>query len=164
MLMKSLISVEGLTRGRGMSDVQRGIYIRSRPATSDINESMQIFCGTMHTTREQHIETNISTRKRDKWTLKWSEYLFERNPFNTERYYQWGSFTCQWCRSDKRYWRESSIKTGWENSETIHIQEERYSCANKWHGKQKYTRDPTSANYPPMNFATTHWHYLKCHH
>jgi len=53
-----------------MSDVQRGIYIRSRPATSDINESMQIFCGTMHTTREQHKETNISTRKRDKWTLK----------------------------------------------------------------------------------------------
>jgi len=49
-----------------MNDVQRGIYIRSRPATSDINESMQIFCGTMYTTREQHNETNIST----KWTLK----------------------------------------------------------------------------------------------
>jgi len=99
MLMKSLKSVGGLTRGRGMNYVQRGICIRSRPATSDINESMQMFCGTMYTTREQHKETNITTRKRGKRdTEVIIEYLYERNPFNSEailKYYHWGSFICQ---------------------------------------------------------------------
>jgi len=85
MLMRSLKSVGGLTRGRGMNDVQRAIWILSRPATSAINESMQMFCGTMYTTSEQHKETNIATRKRDKRdTEVIIEYLYDRNPFNSE--------------------------------------------------------------------------------
>jgi len=85
MLMRSLKSVGGLTRGRGMNDVQRAIWILSRPATSDINEYMQMFCGTMYTTSEQHKETNIATRKRDKRdTEVIIEYLYYRNSFNSE--------------------------------------------------------------------------------
>ena len=45
-LMRSLKSVGGLTRGSGMTDMQRAIWILSRPATSEVNEAMQMFCGT----------------------------------------------------------------------------------------------------------------------
>ena len=39
----------------------------------------------MYTTREQHKETNITTRKRGKRdTEVIIEYLYERNPFNSE--------------------------------------------------------------------------------
>ena len=76
-----------------MTDVQRVIWILSRPATSDINEYMQMFFGTMYTTGEQHKETNIATRKRDTEVI--IEDMYERNPFNSEKYYQLGSFTCQ---------------------------------------------------------------------
>ena len=51
----------------------------------NINESMQMFCGTLCTTREQHNATHISTRTRDKMdTEVIIEYLYERNPFNTK--------------------------------------------------------------------------------
>ena len=44
-----------------------------------------MFCGTMYTTSEQHKETNIATRKRDKRdTEVIIEYLYDRNPFNSE--------------------------------------------------------------------------------
>ena len=82
------------------------------------SQGRQLFCGTMYTTSEQHKETNITTRKRGNMNAEVIiEYMYERNPFNFEailkKYYQWGSFKCQWCGSGKIYWRESSIKTGW---------------------------------------------------
>jgi hypothetical protein len=84
-LMRSLKSVGGLTRGRGLTDAQRAIWILSRPATSEVNEAMQAFCGTQYTTSEQHSDTHMAARNRDrKDTEVITEYLYVRNPFKCE--------------------------------------------------------------------------------
>ena len=78
-------SAGGLTRGRGMTEIQRVVWVLSRPATSSVNEAMQTFSGAVYTSSEQHRDTNLSVRKRDKKdTEVVTEYLLERNPFKTD--------------------------------------------------------------------------------
>jgi len=84
-LMRSLKSVGVLTRGRGSTDAQRALWILSRPATSEVNEAMQTFCGTQYTTSEQHSDTHMAARNRDrKDTEVITEYLYVRNLFKCE--------------------------------------------------------------------------------
>jgi len=49
-----------------MTEIQRAVWVLSRPATSSINQAMQTFSGAIYTSSEQHKDTNLSMRKRDK--------------------------------------------------------------------------------------------------
>jgi len=84
-LMRSLKSVGGLIGGRVLTDAQKALCIFSRPATSEVNEATQAFCGTQYTTSEQHSDTHMAARNRDrKETEVITEYLYVRNPFKCE--------------------------------------------------------------------------------
>ena len=50
MLMRSIKSTGGLTRGQGITEVRRSVWIKSLPACSHINQSMQDFTGTTYHT------------------------------------------------------------------------------------------------------------------
>ena len=53
-LMKSLKSRGGLTRGRGVSENQRNIWLLSAPVIAQINDSLLDLCGISYETSEQH--------------------------------------------------------------------------------------------------------------
>jgi hypothetical protein len=81
-LMKSVKTHGGLTRGKGISETQRLIWVLSMPACANINESMQIFSGTSFETSEQHKEISSSRQERDcSDTIDLITYLKDRDPF-----------------------------------------------------------------------------------
>ena len=67
--MRSIKSVGGLTRGRGMSESQRALWILSRPACSEINSTMQELIGNMYTSSDQHKDYSESHKKETKKML-----------------------------------------------------------------------------------------------
>ena len=85
MLMRSLKTVGGLTRGRGMTETERALWLLSRPACSEINDAMQQMCGTMYATSEQHKESSSARQQKDQRdTYLILTYLQDRNPFRSE--------------------------------------------------------------------------------
>ena len=84
-LMKSIKSTGGLTRGHGMSESQRTQWLLSMPACTDINNSMQKFTTVDYHTSDQHVESGLSRKERDqKDRLKFLSFLQERSPFVEE--------------------------------------------------------------------------------
>ena len=82
-LMRSLKTSGGLTRGRGMSEQQRAIWTLSMPACASVNSSMQELTGVQRATGEQNQELSQSRTSRDwKDTFTLIEYLKDRNPFD----------------------------------------------------------------------------------
>ena len=71
-LMRSLKTSGGLTRGRGMSEPQRAIWTLSMPACASINSSMQELTGIPRATGEQHQELSQSRMSRD-----WKDICFD---------------------------------------------------------------------------------------
>ena len=55
-LMKSVKTTSGLTRGRGMSEIQRLVWLFSRPTCLEINNTMQKFSSVAYSTSDQHKE------------------------------------------------------------------------------------------------------------
>ena len=81
-LMRSVKSTGGLTRGRGINEVQRSIWLLSTPATAEINRAMQEFSGVKYHTSDQHKEVSSTRIERDhRDALKIFEYLLDHNPF-----------------------------------------------------------------------------------
>ena len=77
-LMRSLKTSGGLTRGRGMSEQQRAIWTLSMPACASLNSSMQELTGVHRATGEQHQELSQSRICRDwKDTFVLIQYLKE---------------------------------------------------------------------------------------
>ena len=56
-LMKSVKSTGGMTRGRGMSESHRAQWLLSMPACIAINGSMQVFTTVDYQTSDQHVES-----------------------------------------------------------------------------------------------------------
>ena len=84
-LMRSLKTSGGLTRGRGMTENQRLLWVLSRPACADINQAMQQFTRVNYNTGEQNKDMTKARQLRDwKDTLAALQYLQERNPFSNE--------------------------------------------------------------------------------
>ena len=84
-LMRSLKTSAGLTRGRGMSERQRAIWLLSMPVTAEVNRAMQDFTGTKYQTSDQHKDTAQERIARDHSDgLKILQYLQERDPFTAE--------------------------------------------------------------------------------
>ena len=65
-LMKNTKTTGGLTRGRGMSENQRALWILSRSNRAEMNDAMQTFTGTNYYSSDQHKEDGKSHKKRDK--------------------------------------------------------------------------------------------------
>ena len=81
-LMKNMKTTGGLTRGRGMTETQRLVWVLSSPICAEVNEALQGLTGVVYCTSEQHKEISQSRQERDTaHTTKILEYLKDRNPF-----------------------------------------------------------------------------------
>ncbi|CAG2238772.1 unnamed protein product [Mytilus edulis] len=69
-LMRSLKTTGGMTRGRGMSEGQRAQWILSMPDCAEMNNALQEFTGVNYGTSDQHKEGGESRRSRDCQDLK----------------------------------------------------------------------------------------------
>ena len=81
-LMRSVKTVGGMTRGRGMSESQRAQWLLSMPACAEINNAMQEFTEQIDDSQEQHkdmFEARIKRDSKDRNTFL--DYLNDRNPF-----------------------------------------------------------------------------------
>jgi len=84
-LMRSLKTTGGLTRGRGITESQRALWLMSMPACAEMNHAMQEFSDTIHAGSEQHKESSQSRRKRDHEDVKKIlQFLQNRSPYNAE--------------------------------------------------------------------------------
>lgn len=82
-LMRSLKTTGGLTRGRGMSKYQRALWLLSSPICAEITQSLQKLTEVNYSTSEQHKETSKSRQERDhKDLLVLVNRIAERNPFD----------------------------------------------------------------------------------
>ena len=83
-LMKSLKNRGGLTRGRGMTDSVRTLWIYSMHRCAAVHNAMTSITGLSHRTSEQHVEIGSSRCHRDEQDLhhvfKW---FCQHNPFDT---------------------------------------------------------------------------------
>ncbi|KAK3085994.1 hypothetical protein FSP39_011885 [Pinctada imbricata] len=81
-LMRSIKTTGGLTRGRGMTDVQRAQGVLSMPHCARINEAMQEVTSVNFHTSDQHKELGDTRKKRDDSdTHAMIEFLNQRSPF-----------------------------------------------------------------------------------
>ena len=81
-LMRSVKTTGGMTRGKGMTECQRVQWLLSMPSCAAMNVAMQTFCGTDFHTSSQHKEMGKSRMERDyKDSQTFLSFLTERNPF-----------------------------------------------------------------------------------
>ena len=84
-LMKSLKTTGGLTRGRGMTEVQRIVWLMSQPICMEVNNAMQEHTRVAYSTSEQHKEARETRQEKDlKDTEELIYFLKTRNPFNED--------------------------------------------------------------------------------
>ncbi|XP_062523628.1 uncharacterized protein LOC134198281 [Corticium candelabrum] len=84
-LMRSLKTSGGLTRGRGMTEQQRLTWLLSKPACADVNCAMQELTGVSYNTGEQNKDITKARQARDwKDTHKILKYLRDMNPFTSD--------------------------------------------------------------------------------
>ncbi|CAG2217708.1 unnamed protein product [Mytilus edulis] len=85
-LMRCIKTTGGLTRGRGMTDAQRSLWILSMPQCIQMNEALQQVTGVNFETSEQHKEMCIPRKERDtKDTTTFLDFLGERSPFSIDK-------------------------------------------------------------------------------
>ena len=63
--MRSIKVVGGMTHGRGMTDLQRELWVMSIPACADMNRAMQNFTGVVYENSEQHKEVTCTRIEED---------------------------------------------------------------------------------------------------
>ena len=84
-LMRSMKVSGGLTRGRGMTEQQRLIWLLSMPACAEVNKSMQELTGVSYNTGERNKDITKARMARDwKDTTTVLKYLQEKNPFTSD--------------------------------------------------------------------------------
>ena len=84
-LMRTMKTSGGLTRGRGMSEQQRLIWLLSMPACAEVNRAMQELTGVSYNSGEQNKDMTQARQARDwKDTQTLLSYLQERNPFTSD--------------------------------------------------------------------------------
>ena len=64
-LMRSIKTDGGLTRGKGITENQRLVWVMSRPACASTNEAMQKLSGVTYETSEQHKDMSVARQSRD---------------------------------------------------------------------------------------------------
>ena len=82
-LMRSIKTSGGLTRGRGLKASVVAKWIKSMPATASIINAVETVCGVSVTTSEQHTDLRESHQIRDSTDLNtFKDWLLIHNPFN----------------------------------------------------------------------------------
>ena len=81
-LMRSIKTRGGLTRGRGMSEDVRHLWVLSMSDGAVIHQAMTEVTGLTVKSSEQHVEMGVARRSRDYTDCqKFLEWLQQRNPF-----------------------------------------------------------------------------------
>ena len=81
-LIRSMKTSGGLTRGRGMTEQQCLTWLLAMPACAEVNRAIQELSGAKYSTNEQNKETGKSRQRRDmKDTHTLLLTMSERNPF-----------------------------------------------------------------------------------
>ena len=81
-LMRSIKTHGGLTRGKGMTENQPLVWGLSMPVCASISETMQTFSGVSYETSDQHNDVSAARQARDvSDTVDLIDYLNERDPF-----------------------------------------------------------------------------------
>ena len=84
-LMRSVKTNGGLTRGRGMTDAQRSIWLMSIPACSQMSIVLQDLCGVTYSTSDQHQEMTKSRQERDRKDISTLlQFLQTHDPFKSD--------------------------------------------------------------------------------
>ncbi len=85
-LMRSMKTSGGLTRGRGMTEQQRLIWVLSMPVCAEVNKAMQELSGVNYVTSEQNKDMTKARQARDwKDTATILSYLEENTPFALDK-------------------------------------------------------------------------------
>ena len=83
-LMRSLKTSGGLTRGSGMTEQQRMTWLLSMPACAETNQTMQEVTGIQYNSGEQNKDMSVARQQRDmKDTITILTTLSQRNPFTS---------------------------------------------------------------------------------
>ena len=86
MLIRSLKTSGGLTRGRGMAEAQRTMWLLSMPAYAEISQGMKEFSNTTYLTSEQHKDSTKARISIDNCDMKaLAQFLEARNPFDGDQ-------------------------------------------------------------------------------
>ena len=81
-LLRSMKTSGGLTRGRGMTETQRLVWLMPMPSCAKVNDAMQHLTAVMYHTRELHKETTKARQERDyKDTDALITFLSQIHPF-----------------------------------------------------------------------------------
>lgn len=82
--MRSIKTSGGLTRGRGMTELQRAVWFLSIPSCGEVSNAMQRITGINYEfSKQQHKESRQSRKERDyKDALAVMIYVLPRNPFS----------------------------------------------------------------------------------
>ena len=81
-LMISIKTHVGLTRGRGMTDKQRLVWVLYMPVCARINETMKLFSAVSYEASDQHNNVSAAKQARDvSDTVDLIDYLNARDPF-----------------------------------------------------------------------------------
>ena len=84
-LMRSVKTSGGLTRGRGVGEIQHLVWLLSMPARAEMHNAMLDLTGVQHTPSEQHKEVSKSRQKRDVTdTTTVLRFLAYHNPFSDD--------------------------------------------------------------------------------
>ena len=82
-LMRSLKSRGGLTRGRGVAESTRTLWVMTMHRCAEIHDAMCTLTKLQHKSSEQHVELTSSRRQRDGKDLKQFEtWIDSHNPFD----------------------------------------------------------------------------------
>lgn len=85
-LMRSLKTRGGLTRGRGMGELQRSTWLLAMPVCAEVNYAMQHITGASYETSEQHKDASKARIERDSADIrKIIAFLEDRNPFSPDQ-------------------------------------------------------------------------------
>ena len=63
--MRSMKTSGGLTRGHGMTETERLIWLMSHPLCSEVNNAMQQLTNVNYNTSEQHKDLTKSRQEKD---------------------------------------------------------------------------------------------------
>jgi hypothetical protein len=81
-LMRSVKTAGGLTRGRGIGESQRALWLLSMPSCAEVNQAMQEVTDAGFYTSEQHKEETKARQERDqKDVLSIIDVMKDRSPF-----------------------------------------------------------------------------------
>ena len=84
-LMRSVKTTGGLTRGRGMSESQRSSWLLSTPICAEVNMALQDYTSVQYGTSNQHKEQRAAQQARDTDGMhKLICYLSSKDPFGND--------------------------------------------------------------------------------